>query len=140
MVDKDVVLEKVGQIQNSIKRIHEKTKDDPSALDNLDIQDIVALNLQRAIQTTIDLAGHVVADEGLGLPNTIKENFSILQKNKIIDKALSEKMQKMVGFRNIAVHEYAIIDKEVLKAIVTSRLPDLEKFYATILEQFHIIK
>jgi len=49
-------------------------------------------------------------------------------------------MQKMVGFRNIAVHEYAIIDKEVLKAIVTSRLPDLEKFYATILEQFHIIK
>ncbi|OGQ07873.1 MAG: transcriptional regulator [Deltaproteobacteria bacterium RIFCSPLOWO2_12_FULL_40_28] len=140
MVDKDVVLEKVGQIQNSIKRIHEKTKNDPSALDNLDIQDIVALNLQRAIQTTIDLAGHVVADEGLGLPNTIKENFSILQKNKIIDKALSEKMQKMVGFRNIAVHEYAIIDKEVLKAIVTSRLPDLEKFYATILEQFHIIK
>lgn len=131
--DRDVVLAKIAAIQKSLKRIKEVTGLDPEQLDELDTQDIFVLNLQRAIQSAIDLATHVVASEGLGIPDTIRGNFVLLENAKIITKALSKKMQSMVGFRNIAIHDYQSLDIEILKAILAKNLKDLEQFYTTIL-------
>ena len=75
MVDRDVVFAKINAIQRCLKRIKDVTNLDPETLENLDIQEIVILNLQRAIQSSIDLAAHIVADEGLGLPQELRENF-----------------------------------------------------------------
>ncbi len=138
MVDRDVVLEKVNQIQNCLKRINEKTEGNPEKLEDLDIQEIFVLNLQRAIQACIDLAAHVIADEGLGLPTELRENFILLEKKGIIDASLSNRLQKMVGFRNIAVHDYSHIDTGVLKSILTKNLHDVEEFYLCILRHFSI--
>ena len=131
--DRDVVLAKIAAIQKSLKRIKDVTGLDPERLDELDTQDIFVLNLQRAIQSAIDLATHVVASEGLGIPDTIRGNFVLLENAKIITKALSKKMQSMVGFRNIAIHDYQSLDIEILKAILAKNLKDLEQFYTTIL-------
>lgn len=139
MVDKDVVYEKVKQIQNCLRRIHERTHGDPATLHDIDTQDIVVLNLQRAVQSCIDLAAHVIADEGLGLPSELKEHFVLLERAQVIDQPLSECLQKMVGFRNIAVHDYAAINVEVLKSVlVNKRLQDLEHFYTAILHKFQL--
>jgi len=131
--DRDVVLAKIAAIQKSLKRIKDVTGLDPERLDELDTQDIFVLNLQRAIQSAIDLATHVVASEGLGVPDTIRGNFVLLENAKIITKVLSKKMQSMVGFRNIAIHDYQSLDIEILKAILAKNLKDLEQFYTTIL-------
>jgi len=139
MVDRDIVLEKINQIQNCLKRIQDKTRGNPDSLENIDIQDIFVLNLQRAIQSCLDLAAHIVSDEGLGLPGDLRENFILLEKAGMITKDLSGRLQKMVGFRNIAVHEYAAIHPEALRAILTQRLPDLEEFYGAILQRFKFI-
>lgn len=140
MVDKDVVLEKVKNIQNCLKRIQKKTKGNPASLLDMDVQDIFVLNLQRAVQSAIDLAAHVVSDEGLGLPSELKENFSLMEKAGIITQTLSEKLQKMVGFRNIAVHDYTEIDVDVLRAILEKgELKDLEDFYSLALKHFHMV-
>lgn len=133
MVDKDVVYAKVNQIQNCLQRIQEKTGDNPDSLDDIDIQDIFVLNLQRAIQSCLDLAAHIIADKGLGLPTELRDYFVLLEKNKLIDKDLSVRLQKMVGFRNIAVHEYSMIDPDILRAILKDHLKDLEVFYQKIL-------
>lgn len=139
MVDKDVVYEKVKQIQNCLRRINERTHGDPETLRDIDTQDIFVLNLQRAVQSCIDLAAHVIADEGLGLPSELKENFVLLERAQVIDQPLSERLQKMVGFRNIAVHDYAAINVEVLKAVLVNKhLKDLEDFYTTILQKFRL--
>lgn len=136
MVDRDVVFEKVGQIQKCLKRIVEKTQGNEKLLEDIDIQDIFVLNLQRAIQTCIDLAAHVISDEGLGLPDDLRSNFILLEKAGIIDTTLSQALQKMVGFRNIAVHEYSLIDVAILKSILLSHLKELEFFYVAILKHF----
>ena len=136
MVDRDIVLEKIGQIQNCLKRIREKTKGDETTLENLDTQDIFVLNLQRAIQSSLDLAAHIISDEGLGLPDDLRANFILLEKAGIIGKTLSDHLQNMVGFRNIAVHEYSLIDVEILKSILSQHLKDLEVFYAAVLKHF----
>ena len=136
MLDKDIVMAKVAVIQRCLKRIKETTNLDPESLDDIDKQDIFALNLQRAVQAIIDLATHIVASEGLGLPDTIKDNFRLLLEGKIIHKKLARKMEGMVGFRNIAVHNYQSLNGEVLKSILSTHLADLEEFYATVLRYF----
>jgi uncharacterized protein YutE (UPF0331/DUF86 family) len=140
MPDRDVVLAKVAAIQKCLKRIKDVTDLDPDRLDEQDAQDIFVLNLQRAIQSAIDLATHVVASEGLGIPDTIRSNFVLLDRAKIITKTLSQKVQSMVGFRNIAIHDYQAIDVDILKAILTKHLEDLEQFYTTILSHFNMAK
>ena len=92
MPDKNIVLAKADAIQKSLKRIKEVTGLNPDTLDDLNAQDIFILNLQRAVQSTIDLATHhIVASEGLGISDTIKGNFDVLEKAGIIDKKLSKK-------------------------------------------------
>ena len=136
MPDRDVVLAKVAAIQRCLRRVKDVTALDAGRLGDLDVQDIFVLNLQRAIQSSIDLATHVIASEGLGISDTVRGNFVLLENAKIISKALSKKMQSMVGFRNIAIHEYQALDVDILKAILTKHLKDFERFYTTILNRF----
>lgn len=140
MIDRDIVIEKVSNIQQCLKRIREKTQGDPETLQDIDIQDIFILNLQRAIQSAIDLAAHIVADEGLGMPESLRENFSLLQKAGILTSELSNRLGRMVGFRNIAVHEYQNIEIEVLQAILNDRLVDLVRYYKSVLEYYDMNK
>ena len=136
MPDKDIIIAKVAIIQRCLKRIQETTQLDPESLDDIDKQDIFVLNLQRAVQAVIDLATHVVASEGLGLPDTIKGNFHLLWESEIMDKDLALKMENMVGFRNIAVHDYRFLNGDILKSILGKNIKDLEEFYTKILEYF----
>lgn len=140
MPDRDIVLAKTAAIQKCLRRINHVTGLDPDRLDDLDTQDIFVLNLQRGIQSAIDLATHIVASESLGLSDTIGGNFVLLEEAKIITKSLSRKMQSMVGFRNIAIHDYQALDLDILKAILSKNLVDLEHFYTTILKHFNMNK
>jgi uncharacterized protein YutE (UPF0331/DUF86 family) len=140
MPDRDVVLAKVAAIQKCLRRIKQVTGLSPERLDDLDVQDIFVLNLQRAIQSSIDLAAHIVAFEGLGMPDTVRGHFVLPENAKVITKALSQKMQSMVGFRNIAIHDYQNLDIEILKAILSKHLKDLEQFYTAILTHFKMVK
>jgi uncharacterized protein YutE (UPF0331/DUF86 family) len=102
------------------------------------VQDITVLNLQRAVQAAIDLAAHVVATESYGLPETIAANFVLLQQNGVLDTALADRLRGMVGFRNIAVHNYQDLDPAIVDAIVSEHLDDLRQFGARILERFGV--
>jgi uncharacterized protein YutE (UPF0331/DUF86 family) len=86
------------------------TRGTHESLNDPDIQDIFLLNLQRAVQATIDLAAHLVADEKIGLPANLKEHFTLLESRQMIDPSLSKRLQAMVGFRNIAVRGYQQLD------------------------------
>ncbi len=140
MPDKDVILAKVAIIQRCLRRIKETTNLDPQSIDNLDKQDIFVLNLQRAVQATIDLAIHIIASEGLGLSDSIKDNFALLEKAQVISKEITHKMEAMTGFRNIAIHDYKAIDINILKSILTKNLKDLEEFYTAVLLYFKIAR
>ena len=70
MVDMDVLVEKVNSIQNYLKRIYDTVGKDINSVESLDVQDIVVLNLQRAVQLVIDMAFHVASSEKLVLPNS----------------------------------------------------------------------
>ncbi|MHB8829065.1 MAG: type VII toxin-antitoxin system HepT family RNase toxin [Syntrophales bacterium] len=132
--DRDVVLAKAAAIGRCLRRIRETTGGDPARLEEIDKQDIFVLNLQRAIQAAIDLAAHIVAAEGLGLPETVRENFVLLQKAGVLSTECGGKLEKMVGFRNIAIHNYQALDGAILRAILCEHLGDLEEFSTMVLK------
>ena len=119
----DVVLVKLATIDRCLERIRSVTRGDPDAVNDLDVEEIVVLNLQRAIQATIDLAAHVIAGRNWGLPDSLRAHFRIL-----VDHALGSRLEAMVGFRNIAVHEYDRIDRAILRSILSEHLVDLSDF------------
>ncbi|HDR14096.1 MAG TPA: DUF86 domain-containing protein [Desulfobacteraceae bacterium] len=139
MPDRDIILAKIAIIQRCLKRIQDTTDGDPETLEDIDREDIFVLNLQRAVQAGIDLASHVIAAEGLGLPGTVKEHFELLELSSVISKTTAAKMKAMTGFRNIAIHDYRKIDKDILKSILKNNLSDLEQFYIELLERFAIL-
>ena len=94
--------------------------------DDIFLISIYELNLQKAIQACIDLSNIVLAKEGLGLPNTYKQGFQLLNKFHVVENQLTEKMCAMAGFRNISVHDYSDIKPEIVKFIVKNNLGDFE--------------
>lgn len=136
MVDQDILLAKIASIRKCLDRIRNVTGGVPESLDHQDTQDIFVLNLQRAVQAAIDLAAHLVADLKLGLPETLKENFALLETSQIVDAALSARLQAMDGFRNIAVHNYQQLNVAILKSILAHRISDLEHFVQAVSERY----
>jgi len=131
----DVIINKCESIKRCIKRIEEDYDEEFEM--NLTKQDAVILNIQRAIQQAIDLGAYIIKQRELTPPKTSKEIFEILEKEKIIDKNLSENLQKMVGFRNLAIHEYTKLRLDILEYIIKNRIWDLYEFQKVINESIN---
>ena len=128
MENKSVILNKFETIEKCINRINEEYQNNPENLDDYRKMDMIVLNLQRACEAVLDLAVYIVSTRKLGLPQTKREAFILLEENNIIDSKMSKNIQGMVGFRNIAVHDYKEIDEEILKDVIENHLNDLLDF------------
>jgi len=128
-MDRDIVQTKLESLRRCVERIAGKSPFSVEELiRDLDLQDIIALNLQRAVQLSVDIASHLIAETDAVPPTTMAENFEVLQKLQIIDPALAERMAKAVGFRNIAVHSYQSINWTIVYQICCHHLDDFRQF------------
>jgi uncharacterized protein YutE (UPF0331/DUF86 family) len=115
----DVILSKAASIERCLRRIEEEyAGDQRNLVANQTKQDAIILNLQRACETAIDLAMYVVSQRKLGIPQDSRDAFTLLQTAGLIP----------VGFRNVAVHEYARLNLDVVYAIITKQLDDFRTF------------
>lgn len=131
----DVILNKAASIERCLKRIAEEYGGDRKNLfDNQTKQDAIVLNLQRACETSIDLAMYVISKQHLGLPQESREAFGLLQRAGVLPIDLATRMQRMVGFRNIAVHGYTRLNLDILHTIITKQLDDFRGFSSTIVK------
>jgi uncharacterized protein YutE (UPF0331/DUF86 family) len=133
-MDKDVVLNKLESLRRCLQRVQDKT---PASIDLLiedyDLQDIIALNLERAIQTSVDIGLHIISDLDIPVPETMAQTFEALSKAGCLDAATAERMVKSVGFRNTAVHAYQAIDWNIVYRIITEHLDDFRSYAQQIL-------
>ena len=133
MENEAVILNKYEIIERCLNRINEEYENNPENLEDYRKLDCIVLNIQRACEATTDIAMYIVSTRKLGIPQTKKEAFKKLEENSIISKKMSENMQNMIGFRNIAVHDYKQIDEEILKDVIEKHLNDLLEFARIIL-------
>ena len=125
----DVVRRKLESLRRCIGRIEQKR---PFSVETLktdyDIQDIISLNLERAIQISVDIGSYLLAESEQTPPDTMGEIFPELAKDGFIPDSLAIRLKKAVGFRNISVHEYQKIDWEIVFSIIHKNLDDFKEF------------
>ncbi len=132
----NIILSKLTSMERCLARVEEEYQASGKDLEH-DIlrQDSIVLNLQRACEQCIDTGQRIIRTKKLGLPNEYREIFELLAKNNIISEDLSKKLQLMVGFRNVAIHEYQQLDLARLKKIIEVRLQDFREFIRVIIQQ-----
>lgn len=125
----DVVVQKITSLQRCVARARDSRKraGDDFATD-FDLQYAAVLNVIRACETAIDLANMAIRHDRLGIPAETREAFELLVREKRITATLGERMKKMVGFRNIAVHQYRSLSSEIVAVVIDLKLDDLLEF------------
>ena len=128
-MDRVIVAEKVESLRRCIQRIQEKTPPEiESLITEPDLQDILVLNLTRAVQLCVDIGSHIIGTSGEAAPVTMGDVFITLNKLGVITVATCDSMKKAVGFRNIAVHNYEVINWEIVFAICNESTADFCEF------------
>ena len=109
-MDRDLVEGKLESLRHWVDRITDKT---PRSVD------------------------HLLRDPDAVPPSTMAENFAVLRKLHIIDPALSERLTKAVGFRNVAVHSYQSINRNIAYQICTEHLDEFRQFAKAVVRHLH---
>ncbi|RMH11088.1 MAG: DUF86 domain-containing protein [Gammaproteobacteria bacterium] len=133
-MDRVLIEEKLESLRRCLVRIKNKR---PAHVEQLaqdpDLQDIITLNLTRAVQLSVDIAAHwVAALDEISAPATMGGMFEALAQHGKIEQNLARSLKAAVGFRNIAVHNYEAIDWQVVYAICTDHLEDFADFAKTV--------
>ena len=133
-IDKKVIEEKLISLNRCLDRIKLHTPATVEALQtDFDAQDIISLNLQRAVQISVAIAAHILTEQLHEQTSTMAETFLALSKHGLLDSHLASRLAKAVGFRNIAVHEYDTLDMNILYSIITNEIGWFYEYADTVL-------
>ena len=128
-MDRVVIHQKLESLRRCLARIRSK---EPISLGLLqkdyDLQDIVSLNLTRAVQMAVDIGAHMVSAQMQAAPATMGETFDQLGRMGVISAELALQLKKSVGFRNVAVHNYNAVNWAIVFSILQGHLQDFDAF------------
>jgi uncharacterized protein YutE (UPF0331/DUF86 family) len=111
MTDTELVLRKLAILQDHLQRARRRRPGTIEALvADQDLQDALSMSLLVAIQEALDIAFHIAADEGWGIPGSYAESFELLARNGVLDAELARGMAGAAGLRNRIAHGYATLD------------------------------
>lgn len=131
----DVLFNKSEIIERCLKQVHLYYSKDPNRFrSDLLCQDAILLNIERACQATIDAAMRLIRLRNLGVPKETREAFDYLEAAKIISPKLATSLKKMVGFRNVAVHDYQKLNLDLVERLIKEDFPDLREFVSVLLK------
>ena len=129
MVDKNLIGRKLADMGTYLEQVREYSNISVAVYrKDWKTQRIVERTLQILIKTCIDIANHIISDGNMRLPDSYADTFLVLLENKFITKSLCTRMEKIVKFRNIVVHQYEKIDPAIVVSILKKNLSDFEKF------------
>ncbi len=131
MTDVELVAKKLAEIETYVREL--RTLGHPEEiLSDVKEERFVAHTLQLAIQAILDVASHIVSDERLGEPRESRDLIEFLERDGWVAADQTAILGRMVGFRNLLVHEYAKVDLAIVRDIVDHRLEDLLGFVVAI--------
>ena len=130
----DVLINKAAAIERCVRRAREEYAADPTGFaTNFTRQDAAILNIQRACEAALDMGQHLIRRERLGVPQSARDVFTLLAAGGWIDAPLAEALKRMVGFRNIAVHEYQALQLPITVRIIERHLDEFLEYSRAVL-------
>lgn len=135
MVD-DVLINKAATIERCVRRAREEYAADPDSFaSNFTRQDAAILNIQRACEAALDMGQHLIRRERLGVPQSARDVFSLLARGGWINSELAAALKRMVGFRNIAVHDYESLQLPITVRIIETHLDEFLDYSGALLRK-----
>jgi len=132
-MDRELIARKLDSLDRCLRRIDAKRPafaEDLAA--DIDCQDILSVNLERAVQLCVDMGAHMLVSVGKPPPETMGDVFTLLDEAGVIQGNLALAMRMAVGFRNLSVHAYDRVDWARVFEIVHHRLDDFRQFAAAV--------
>lgn len=130
----DVLINKAAVIERCVARAREEYASNPATFaTDFTRQDAAILNIQRACEAALDMGQHLIRREKLGVPQSARDVFGLLAQGGWIDVALADNLKRMVGFRNIAVHDYQALQLPITMSIITHHLDEFLQYSQTVL-------
>ncbi len=133
---RDGLAQKSARLERCVQRAREEHANASHFLTDFTRQDAAILNIQRACELAIDMGNMVIAFEGWGLPASAREVFATLRQRAIIEADMAHSLERMVGFRNIAVHEYQALDMAIVAAVIQRDIDCLPQFAGKLLGHY----
>ncbi len=132
----DVLINKAATIERCVGRAQaELAAAGANFASDFTRQDAAILNVQRACEAALDMGQHIIRREKLGVPQSARDVFSLLGAAGWIEPMLVLNLQKMVGFRNIAVHDYQTLLIPIVVEVITKHLDDFLQYSSTLLQR-----
>ncbi|MDO5090798.1 MAG: DUF86 domain-containing protein [Cardiobacteriaceae bacterium] len=129
----DVLRSKKAIIEYCVARAREEYAASDDFAHDYTRQDAALFNVQRACDAAIDMGKHLLRREKLGIPQGSRDVFTLLEQAGWLDAALADVLKRMVGFRNIAVHNYQALEMPIVEAVITRHLDDFLQFSERVL-------
>jgi len=88
--------------------------------------------VEAAIETVLKVSAMIISSEKMGLPQNEETIFDLLKQQKVVSSALSSKLKKMKGFRNLLIHLYEHIKDDLVYEFINNQIDDFYEFEKTI--------
>lgn len=132
----DVLINKAATIERCVRRAREEYAADPASFaTNFTRQDAAILNIQRACEAALDMGQHLIRRERLGVPQSARDVFALLAQAGWVTPALADGLKRMIGFRNIAVHDYETLQLPITIRIIETHLDEFLDYSAGLLRK-----
>lgn len=129
MLDLDTIKSRLAKIEQQLLLLRDVQRVDRDKFIAEPREYVYASHLlQVAIQCLIDIGTHTVSGLNLGRVEEYKDIAKLLHRKGIIPEGLAERLQRMIGLRNLLIHEYLTIDLGRLYQIIQEDIGDLEEF------------
>lgn len=130
----DVLINKAATIERCVARARAEYDANPGTFTtDFTRQDAAILNIQRACEAALDMGHYLIRRDQLGIPQSARDVFALLHQAGCINAELADVLKRMVGFRNIAVHDYQTLQLPIVVSIITRHLDDFLGYSETLL-------
>lgn len=125
----DPLVGKITSLQRCVERARQEyAQASPAFASDYSHQDAALLNVVRTCELAINLANMAIRLRKLGVPQESRDSFRLLAQAGALDPVFARRLANMVGFRNVAVHQYRDLDPAIVERVIAVHLDDLLAF------------
>ena len=129
VLDRPVLAERTMTVERHLARVADRLPASPTDLRPAsDASDAVVLHLWQATQIVIDVAMGACLALRLGTPHSYADAFRRLEQAGVIETALTNRLVRAAGFRNLVAHAYESLDLKRVHEAATDGPADLLQF------------
>ncbi len=129
MVDRNVFDLRLAKLEELLGQLRRLSREERTVFRlDADLQTLAERRVHLAVECSLDLANHLIADRGWPSAASNLEAFQVLGRQGVLDEDLASRMGSWAGLRNILVHLYLDVDYDKLYTILERDLDDFETF------------